>query len=162
MGDLNDIHDVMEPAEQDSGFVDGYLLYLLAASSEKASAQFHETVRAAGLRVPEWRVLACLHDRDGMMITRLADFCLCEQSRMTRIIDQMDKRGLVLREPDPEDRRRVRVFLTGAGREVSDKLVEEARHHEARLLSAFEDSDAARIKPVLRALLQKLAEEMQA
>ena len=150
------------PASGSGEFLPGYLLFLMASVSAAASEEFHAVVRQNGLRVPEWRVLACLHDRDGMMITRLADFCLCEQSRMTRIIDQMDKRGLVLREPDPEDRRRVRVFLTGAGREVSDKLVEEARHHEARLLSAFEDSDAARIKPVLRALLQKLAEEMQA
>ena len=32
------------------GFVSDYLLYLLAAASDAASDQFHEKVRAAGLR----------------------------------------------------------------------------------------------------------------
>ena len=49
--------------EADTGeFVPGYLLYLLAAASDAASAQFHAHVRTEGLRVPEWRVLACLND----------------------------------------------------------------------------------------------------
>lgn len=142
-----------------AGFVGSYLLYLLAASSEKASAQFHAKVRQQGLRVPEWRVLACLHDTDGMMITRLAALCLSEQSRMTRIIDQMDKRALVRRAPDETDKRKVRVFLTSQGRALASQLVAEARAHEEQLLSVFRDSDAAQIKDVLQTLLEKLEQE---
>ena len=36
---------------QEGGFVSDYLLYLLAAASDVASAQFHAQVRKAGLRV---------------------------------------------------------------------------------------------------------------
>ena len=92
-----------------TGFVGDYLLYLLAAASDAASAQFHAHVRQAGLRVPEWRILACLYDGDGAMITQLARVALVEQSRLTRIIMQMDARGLVHRKSDPSDGRRVRV-----------------------------------------------------
>lgn len=134
-------------------FVSEYLLYLLAASSEQASAQFHAHVRGQGLRVPEWRVLACLVDNDSLMITRLARLSLMEQSRMTRIVDQMDARGLVQRETDAEDKRRVRVRLTEEGRKLASALVADARAHEARLLSALADTDAARIKKVLQTLL---------
>ncbi len=141
-----------------SGFVSGYLLYLLAASSDRASAQFHAHVRAQGLRVPEWRVLACLVDDDGMMITQLAKLSLMEQSRMTRIVDQMDARGLVARAPDNADKRRVRVCLTEKGRALADTLVADARAHEARLLSSLADTDAERIKVVLQTLLDTLEE----
>ncbi|MCV2888780.1 MarR family winged helix-turn-helix transcriptional regulator [Ruegeria aquimaris] len=141
---------------QNDTFVTGYLLYLLAASSEQASAQFHDHVRARGLRVPEWRVLACLVDNDGMMITRLARLSLMEQSRMTRIVDQMDARGLVTRVADSNDKRRVRVRLTAEGRDLAEALVKDARRHETRLLSALADTDAARIKGVLRTLLDVL------
>ncbi|SDD17417.1 MarR family winged helix-turn-helix transcriptional regulator [Ruegeria marina] len=141
---------------QDDTFVSGYLLYLLAASSEQASTQFHDHVRARGLRVPEWRVLACLVDNDGMMITRLARLSLMEQSRMTRIVDQMDARGLVTRGADANDKRRVRVRLTAEGRDLAESLVKDARRHETRLLSALADTDAARIKGVLRTLLDVL------
>lgn len=142
----------------ETGFVGSYLLYLLAAASDKASAQFHAQVREAGLRVPEWRVLACLHDNEAMMITGLAELSLLEQSRMTRIIEQMESKGLVRRGSDARDKRRVRVSLTETGRQTADRLVALARRHEDELLSVLADTDAARVKPVLQALLKRLAE----
>lgn len=141
---------------EDGTFVDSYLLYLLAAASEKASGEFHAHVRRSGLRVPEWRVMACLFDNDHRMITELADLSLMEQSRMTRIVEQMQSKGLLSRAPDPEDRRRVRVSLTERGRDIAEGLVADARAHEATLLSALADTDASRIKLVLKALLERL------
>ena len=144
------------PSEKkpDTGFVADYLLYLLAAASDGASAQFHAEVRKVGLRVPEWRVLACLHDENGAMITQLARIALVEQSRLTRIIIQMEDRGLVVRQSDPKDRRKVRVFLTSAGRALVDRLVPDAQRHEAALLDRLSVEDAKRLKPILHALLQ--------
>jgi len=145
-----------EKTAADQPFVTSYLLYLLAAVSDRASAEFHAHARAAGLRVPEWRVLACLADEDGAMITRLARLALMEQSRLTRIIDQMAERGLVSRRSDPEDRRRVRVFLTEEGRALALRLIADAKAHEARILGALGGEDAGRIKPILEALLAQL------
>jgi len=134
---------------------------LLAAASEKASAQFHARVADAGLRVPEWRVLAILIDRDGAMITRLADMALIEQSRLTRIIDQMDNRGLVRRKSDSSDGRRVRIFLSAKGKRLAQSLVEDARAHEAGLLESLANTNTNvdQLKPMLTALLSKLQAE---
>lgn len=147
----------VETQESDAGFVSDYLLYLLAAASDGASAQFHAHIRAEGLRVPEWRVLACLHDRDGAMITRLARFALIEQSRLTKIIIQMEDRGLVRRQGDVEDRRRVRVWLTDAGAQLSARLVSDARQHEQSLLKMLGAGDGARLKTTLRSLIERVA-----
>ena len=143
------------------GFVESYLLYLLAAASDKASAQFHARVRDSGLRVPEWRVLAILVDRDGAMITRLADIALIEQSRLTRIINQMDERALVRRKSDENDGRRVRVFLTSKGRRLAHSLIQDARRHEQGLLASLGDVNTAELKPLLRALLRHLQAEQE-
>ncbi|QBF30498.1 MarR family winged helix-turn-helix transcriptional regulator [Thalassococcus sp. S3] len=145
--------------ESKQSFVEGYLLYLLAAASEKASAEFHGTVRKAGLRVPEWRVVACLYDRGPSMITELAERALMEQSRMTRVVDQMVDRNIVERVSDQADKRRVRVSLTDKGRALADELVPQAKSHEAALLSKLADTDAERIKPVLKVLLEQLTAE---
>lgn len=101
-------------------------------------------------------MLACLSDTDGEMVTRLAEFALMEQSRLTRIIERMEEKGWVRRAADTEDRRRVRVHLTEAGRALATRLVQEARAHEAALLGALEGSDAARIKRALKSLLARL------
>lgn len=140
-------------------FVADYLLYLLAAASEGASAQFHAQVRSSGLRVPEWRVLACLHDSDGAMITQLARIALVEQSRLTRIIAQMEERGLVMRKNDPADGRRVRVFLSASGRTLTQKLVPQAQAHEQDLLGKLDGIGGENMKPMLRALLQTLEKD---
>lgn len=139
-------------------FVSSYLLYLLAAVSDAASSQFHQRVRASGLRVPEWRVLACLHDQDGEMITRLADYSLVEQSRLTRIIDQMDEKGLVKRKTDDLDRRRVRVYLTARGRKLTKELVVDAKSHEQQLLASLGQAKSGDIKNTLKMLLSSLKE----
>ncbi|MGH1576193.1 MarR family winged helix-turn-helix transcriptional regulator [Planktotalea sp.] len=153
-------HGKEEP-EGPTGFVGDYLLYLLAAASDASSAQFHARVRKAGLRVPEWRVLACLNDRDGAMITQLAAIALVEQSRLTRIIVQMEDRGLIMRKSDPEDGRRVRVYLADAGRALNAQLVPQAREHEALLLKLLGEGDGRKLKSTLRALLEMKASDIE-
>ena len=145
-----------ENAPKKPDFVSDYLLYLLAAASDAASEQFHKTVRKAGLRVPEWRVLACLYDHDGAMITELARLALVEQSRLTRIVLQMEKRGLVHRTGDPKDKRRVHIHLSEAGRELASDLVQKAKTHEQSLLETLQNSEAKSLKPALQALLKTL------
>jgi DNA-binding MarR family transcriptional regulator len=144
------------PASSDAPFLGDYLLFLLAAASASASAGFHAIVRARGLRVPEWRVLACLHDRDGQMITRLAALALMEQSAMTRVVERLEERGLVLRQGDARDRRRVRVHLSPAGRKLVSGLVEKAREHEAEVLALLPAEQRPALKPLLAALLAAL------
>lgn len=139
-----------------TGFVSSYLLYLLAAASEGASAEFHAKVRDQGLRVPEWRVLAILVEQDGAMITRLAKFALMEQSRLTRIIDQMIDKGLVRRAPDEDDGRRVRIWLTAEGRRRAEALVDDAQGHEADILASLPALEAERLKPALQSLIEAL------
>ena len=142
--------------EHPGSFVPNYLLYLLAAASEAASTRFHSHVRSKGLRVPEWRVMACLTDWDGSMVTELAAYAMIEQSRLTKIIIQMDTRGLVTRRSDPNDGRRVRIFLTKKGRALAAELVADAKAHELELLRSFQGNQGDEIKGTLRALIQHL------
>ncbi len=139
-----------------SGFLEDYLLFLLAAASASASAGFHAIVRQHGLRVPEWRVLACLHDSDGQMITRLAALALMEQSAMTRVVERMEERGLLERRGDSRDRRRVRVFLTDKGRALLGPLLGLAREQETQVLASLSPAQRAALKPMLASLLAAL------
>lgn len=149
--------ETIKPDQTTQGsFVENYLLYLLASVSHQASGQFHSHVRGEGLRVPEWRVLATLHDRDGAMITELARISLLEQSHLTKIVDQMASRGLVARRPDPADARRVRVFVTKKGRDLAATLVADARKHEADILSLLTAEEEDTLKRVLKRLLDRL------
>ncbi|PQO23354.1 MarR family transcriptional regulator [Rhodobacteraceae bacterium WD3A24] len=149
MAHKTDLSDAEAEALREGRFLDDYLLFLLASVSAAASEGFHAIVRDRGLKVPEWRVLASLYDSDGQMITRLAALVMMEQSRLTRIVERMDERGLVTRRDDKADRRRVRVYLTAKGKAVAHEMVAEARDHEARLLSLLPAGQARQLKSLL-------------
>lgn len=71
---------------------------------------------------------------------------------MTHRLDRLEKEGLIQRTPDPNDRRGVRVFLTEAGRDLVDRVIE-ARFKEAAKVEACLTCDETKI---LSHLLEKL------
>ena len=52
----------------------------------------------------------------------IADGLVNRASDLTRLVDKMERQGLVRRKPDPADRRRMIVNATAAGRRVFGRL----------------------------------------
>ncbi len=138
-----------------SRFVDDYLLYLLARASAAASADFHAELAAKGVAVPDWRIMAVLHGTDGATVGELAGRCPVKQPTLTRAVERLEKKQLVERIAGEDDRRLVRVTLTGKGASLVVGLIEMARQHETRLLSAYAPKEAATLKRVLKVLIER-------
>jgi len=134
-------------------FVDDYLAYLLARASFEISSQFHAEVRASGLSVPEWRVLASLSGGEGLPVGELAALVLAQQPTVTKLLDRMAQAGLVQRERPAGDRRRRLVRITPEGRRRVRGLLARAKSHEAAVLASLSAADAARLKDILRRLI---------
>jgi DNA-binding MarR family transcriptional regulator len=133
-------------------FVDDYLLSLLARASYVVSSEFHDRLRARGVSVPVWRVLATLSGGPET-VTALAEACLLQQPTMTKVLDRMERDGLVKRQQDARDRRLVRVSLAPRGESMVGDLLAAARAHEAEVVARH--PDAAAIKDLLRALIAR-------
>jgi DNA-binding MarR family transcriptional regulator len=133
-------------------FVHGYLGYLLGQANHAMYKDFDAHVRAAGLSSIEWRVLATLHDGEPLTVSHLASEVLAKQPTVTKLVRRMADQGWVVLQADASDQRRTLVAATAAGKRVAKPLVEEAKRHEARILSAL----GATEKAALRKLLGKL------
>lgn len=138
-----------------SPFVDDYLLYLLAAASHALSSQFHREVKARGVKVQTWRVLACLIDRPGLMLTELAQFVLLEQSHLTKIIDQLQTSGLVEKQHDTRDRRKIKIYITDRGRELVAPLITTAKSHERQATDILTRTEEKNLKAILYKLIRQ-------
>lgn len=136
-----------------NSFAKNYLPYLLARASQVVSGEFHESLKAWGLTVPEWRVLACLVDQEGLAVTELAAMSIMKQPRLTKLLDRMEAHGLVLRRPDMRDRRRVLIHPTPEGRARVAPVLEAAKAHEGGILAPFSDDERALIKHALDLLI---------
>lgn len=143
-------------ADSDSvrGFRDNYLLFQLAFISHFFSREFHETLRRQGMSPPKWRILVNILERPGIRVTLLAKNTLFEQSRVTKIADQLSEEGLIVKQSDESDRRRVNLFVTRKGEEIIVPLIEQARAHEAKLLSQLHQEDARQLKRILAKLVK--------
>ena len=133
-------------------FVRDYLSYLLAQASYAIYKEFDAKVRAAGLTSGEWRALATLSDGDGLTIGELAAEVLAQQPTLTKLVDRMERAGLVERRGDPADLRRTLVFETEKGRARVAPLLAAAKAHERKLLQSFPARDVEALKLILRSL----------
>lgn len=148
------------PPSPNQGFLADYLQFLLSTASGLASHGFHLQAAEAGLPVAEWRVLACLWDRDGNTITEIARLAQMEQSRLTKVVDRMDARGLIRRERSAEDRRLVHVWLTDTGRALADTMVARAKQHEAGFIAAsLTEAEGKRLKALLTKVIKRASAE---
>jgi len=137
----------------DTGFVPNYLAYLLARASFVVSNEFHARLKDWGLSMPEWRVLACLSDVEGLAVGELAAMALMKQPRLTKVLDRMEDQGLVERRGATDDRRRTPIHLTPKGRATVKPVLRAARAHEAALLEHFSEEERAVIKHALDLLI---------
>jgi len=142
-----------QAAAPPEGFVPNYLAYLLARASVVVSGEFHARLKDWNLSVPEWRVLACLMDVEGLSVGELAAMALMKQPRLTKVLDRMEAEGLVERRGTAADRRRTPIHLTPKGRATVKPVLRAARTHEATLLKQFTDDERAVIKHALDLLI---------
>ena len=78
---------------------------------------------------------------------------LVTSGTMTNRIDRLEERGLVRREPDPSDRRGVRVVLTETGRTTVDDALFDLIAREHDLLATLPDDAQAELAGLLRSLV---------
>ena len=141
-----------DDAQQTQGFVDDYLLFQLARASHVLSGEFHSYLKDQGVKIYTWRVLACLVDKPGLMLTQLSRRVFYEQSRLTKIIDQMVAEGLVTKVGDKLDRRKTALFVTDKGAEIVRPLVVKAQEHEESSLVILTARERKSFKKILRKL----------
>ena len=135
-------------------FVRDYLSYLLGQANYAVYKDFEARVRAAGLSSTEWRVLATLSDGDGLTIGELAGDVLAQQPTLTKLVDRMERAGLVERRGDASDGRRTLVFETARGRALVAPLLAQAKAHERAVLGALAPDIAESLKRALRVLCE--------
>lgn len=78
---------------------------------------------------------------------------LVTSGTMTNRVDRLAARALVVRRPDPADRRGVLVRLTETGRQAVDGALEDLLARESQLLGALTPDDRRRLSELLRALM---------
>lgn len=104
----------------------------------------------------QWVVLVELWRKDGQSQSALAELTLRDKPTMSRILDTMERSGLVMRQADEADARTKLVKLTRAGKALQQKLVPVAKGLVARLEHGISETDLETTHRTLTRMFENL------
>ena len=119
--------------------------YVLSLLGRAARAGSVEAVAASDLRLGHVAVLATLADLGPSSQRDLGARLRQDPSDVVSLLDDLQRRDLVRRERDPDDRRRHRVSITTAGRRALSTAERAVARREDALLAALTERERAEL-----------------
>ena len=143
----------------DQVVLENALPFLLHGIYQRIHSITYRAFNEHGLEItPEqWIVLARLWQRDRRTVSELSESTLRDKPTMSRILDSMEKSGLLTRSVDREDARTRIVELTREGKALRKKLVPVAKSIVQRLEAGVPEEDLLSTRRTLRRLFENLA-----
>src|SRR4029453_17179014 len=126
-----------------------------------AQLQLAELIRPAlaplGIDGRELAVLNALGDQDPLSQQEVARRLGVDRTTMVSLVDALERKRLVERNPHPGDRRKNMVELTVTGRDPRRRGTQASEEAERRFLAALPEGESKRLKEALRALIAEAA-----
>lgn len=96
-----------------------------------------QTLAPLGVTAQQWVILRWCCDRGEITPNELADLVKLDCAAVSRLLDRLEAKQLVVRRPNPAHRRSVIVEPTAGGRALAPRLTAEADRARARFLGEF-------------------------
>jgi DNA-binding MarR family transcriptional regulator len=137
------------PASSASGYVlDEQIGFLLRQVTQRHTTIFSHMM-GDGLTPMQWAVLAKLLEVGRTSQTALGRAVYMDAATVKGTVDRLVVRGFVLRLQDAEDRRKLLVDLTTAGRETTLRNLDAASAITRETLAPLDDDEARRLFALL-------------
>lgn len=117
--------------------------------------------RTAGITSAQWLslgLLARVGDR-GLTPTELCRQLCVSKQNMTGMILRLEKKGLISRRPEPQDRRSFRVVATPAGHDIVGQLEPEGREFFLSQVAPLGDPQLQQFADALNVVLEVLRQD---
>ena len=136
----------------DTGYLEGLIGYNARRAALAVIGVFLERMAVYKLRPVDFSVLSLVTHNPGITSRQLCTTLGILPPNLVGMVNALEKRGLLIREPHPHDGRAMGLHLTAAG----EKLMREAERTAAKLESdAAANLTAAELKTLIR-LLKKV------
>lgn len=134
-------------------------LAVLPAIGRRLYASLMEHPMNSGRSLGQVKALGFLHRAGAATLGELARGLGISLPTASELVDRLVDDGLVIRDIDPDDRRRVRIDLTPLARELGKHFHDMRRAQVRAALESLTDEQRAAFVPALRALAMALERE---
>ena len=135
--------------------LEAQIFVALLRAADSLASQGDQLMKANGVTSAQYNVLRILRGAgpDGLPCNAIGERMISRDPDMTRLLDRMEKRELITRERQKEDRRVVKARITGEGLKLLKKMDAPIRELHK---SQFAHMTSARLKTLME-LLSELA-----
>jgi len=134
---------------------------LLSNAHNSMTKRFLQNTHKIGLDISldQWMVLGPIWKLNGACQKDLAEFCLKDKTSITRIINTLEKKNLVVRIPDQLDHRMKRVVLTNQGSQLFFDVLPVMEQTRKEVAKNISKKDIEIFKDVLTRITTNLENE---
>ncbi|MFT6696496.1 MAG: homoprotocatechuate degradation regulator HpaR, partial [Paracoccaceae bacterium] len=125
---------------------------MLLRAREAVMRRFRPMLRLHDLSEQQWRVLRVLHEQGPTEPTVLAEQSVVLTPSLTRILANLEGRGLISRKRHNDDGRKQVAILSPKGRELIAQITPQSTAIYAELEAAFGSADTHELMQALRRL----------
>ena len=116
--------------------------FLVARIARRMRQAVDGEMRLIGLTEATWRPLMYVRSLgDGVRQKELATAMSVEGPSLVRLLDNLERRGLIERREDETDRRARGIYLTRAGRDLAVRVAKVGGEIQARVLAKVPPAD---------------------
>ncbi len=132
--------------------------YLLHQASVRIKIDLLRRFREIGhdITPEQGMVLNSLWEQEGVSQRELADRTLKDGPTITRILDLLERKGLVARRPDSSDRRVFKVYLTPEGESKVETFMSIVAAVDDRAFAGISAAELNRFRKMLREITNNL------
>lgn len=127
----------------------GYRLNRTAAAT---GAVFEQALAPLGVTRAQYTVLIALHDGTSSSPLEIGRLLGADAASVSRLVERLAAKGLLIRTPSKTDRRAVELSLTPAGKKLIPSLKKTARSCNASYLESISEADRIRFLRTLETI----------
>ena len=136
--------------------LDDAVPYLVARAGVRMGQAFVKQIKPFDLNLNEWRVCAALRHKPHQRLSDLALNTAAEPSTLSRTVDGLMQRGLLVRDRDGEDARALALSLTDKGMDLAERVIPLAQLYERVALAGIPKQQVGLLKDMLRKLYDNM------
>jgi DNA-binding MarR family transcriptional regulator len=133
----------------------GYLLYRTALAL-KAALQRCFKENGYEITGEQWAIIRHLWEEDGLSQREIAEKTYKDKPNITRMLDALENKRLIFRQPDPRDRRKYCIYLTKEGRHLHERLSPLVQNLRQRFTQNLPQHDIEVLKDTLNKIYQNI------